>query len=358
MLAPRLCKSRPSPARGRVRAGAGAAVLPGPPRGQRAAAVGQKPDLAGRAIQAGRRQARMSQRGQGHRLNIDQFGLAGCRPRRRERSPAGMRTTFQQIPFQPADQVSAVVKRNCILRSPSRQREQPQILGQADERSRCTTWLPMGRMLTQLRRSYSPDALRLLHPPKSGVRGTRGSKPRRSRGPCQTYMQVPYSSRTYAQVLSECSRDLWARVLPASLRRPARAPTGAVKETEKMAHSCGQVDKKGAHVRRCTGRPVRVSPPAVSRGASCAAHRRIAPGNREGTARAEFTDRVGRAADDPEIRPIKSDGVWAVDEATDRRIGGPCTREIEPDKGSETGAQKGQREQRSNARTSKTSRST
>jgi hypothetical protein len=88
-------------------------------------------------------------------------------------------------------------------------------------------------------------------------------------------MQVPYSSRTYAQVLSECS-SLWARVLPASLRRPARAPTGAVKETEKMAHSCEQVYKKGAHVRRCTGRPVRVSPSAVSREASCAAHRRIA----------------------------------------------------------------------------------
>lgn len=163
MLAPRLCKSRPSPARGRVRAGAGAAVLPGPLRGQRTAAVGQKPDLAGRAIQAGRRQARMFQRGQGHRLNIDQFGLAGCRPRRRQRSPAGMRTTFQQIPFQPADQVSAVVKRNCRLRSPSRQREQPQILGQADERSRCATWSPMGRMLTQLRRNYSTGAPRLLH---------------------------------------------------------------------------------------------------------------------------------------------------------------------------------------------------
>lgn len=43
-----------------------------------------------------------------------------------------------------------------------------------------------------------------------------------------------------------------------------------------MAHSCEQVDKKGAHVRRRTGPSVRVSPLAASCEAGCMSHRLIA----------------------------------------------------------------------------------
>jgi hypothetical protein len=217
----------------------------------------------------------MPQRGQSHRLSVDWLGLAGCWLPRRQRSRARIRGTFRQILLQPAGQVPAVSKRSCRLRPLSCQRDQAQIVGLADERSRRTTWLPMGRTLTQLRRSYSTDAQRLHHLVKGWSFRNRGSNRHPSRRSCQTCMQVPYSIRTYAQVLSECSRPVGSSVA-CIVRRPARAPTGAVKGTEKMAHSCEQADKKATRVRRRTGRPVRVSPATGSRQASWVAHRRIA----------------------------------------------------------------------------------
>jgi hypothetical protein len=210
VLAPRLGKSRLSP----VRAGASAAGQPRPLRDQRAAAVWQRPDLTGRAMQ------------EGHR---------------------------------------AVLKRSCKLRPPSRQRDQAQIPGQADGCSRRTTWLPMGRPLTQPRRSYSMDGPTApapsqgVEPPEPG-----GSNRRPSRGSCQTRTQVPYSCRAYVQVLSECSKAVGSSVA-CTVRRPVGAPTGVVKGDGEGGPLL-RADGNATHVRWRAGRPVRVTRHSQPRG--------------------------------------------------------------------------------------------